>query len=179
MCTGASLAVAAVLAAPPAHAELRGSEWPCRPFVAATKTWEHEEGGEHAPAQPPRSEPAPNLGIVTLPPILVSSNGASEQGSFRWSPRPGLPLLATEREGLSLCLGATCAGPRTLGVGFDPRSPGAIASARVIAGLGPMGVAALALFASPVPKKTSPFALAFSLIFACGGGGLAMRGGWH
>ena len=49
---------------------------------------------------------------------------------------------------------------------------------RLITGLGPMAVAALGLFSSPVATQAHPVAMRLSPMFSGGGGGLEMRCAW-
>ncbi|MDB4935775.1 MAG: hypothetical protein JWP87_2747 [Labilithrix sp.] len=115
---------------------------------------------------------------VTTPPFfLVMPISLSRQKSFRSITQlpPPLPIDLTAL-GKPLCLGASCA-PKHTALDSDGNPAGAAESARIISGLG-IGAKALALFSSPVPKRSSSIAMGVSPMFAFGGGGLEMRCVW-
>jgi hypothetical protein len=74
---------------------------------------------------------------------------------------------------MALCV--TCELPH-MGVDVDPKTATPTASTQAIEAIGPIGSAALALFARPVPTRVSPVAMKVLPLFALGGGGLELRG---
>lgn len=74
----------------------------------------------------------------------------------------------------ALCLGAACA---TRLIGVKPRS-GVDETVHVIRGLGPLGTAALGLFAAPTLKDQDSIALRLSPMLTLKGGGVEMCGVW-
>jgi hypothetical protein len=156
----ASLSVVAILATARAHAEHMAPEGPPRAFTWTTSL----------------TEPVLRTGMSMGPfmPLPVLSLGVWRRGSFRWSPGP---TLANETRSLGLALCVTCELPH-MGVDVDPRTATPTASRRAIEAIGPIGSGALALFASPVPTRASPVVMRVLPMFALGGGGLELRGGW-
>ena len=78
----------------------------------------------------------------------------------------------------SFCLSAACSFPRTEGLDADPMSSAPNQSRRMIEGIGPIAVAALALFSTPPLKQSQSVVIRVSPMFALGGAGLEMRGAW-
>jgi hypothetical protein len=129
-------------------------------------------------AQPLRMELAPHLRTMTTPFFLLLPIGISGRSSFRSSTRSSTSRMVTfGGDDGPLCLGARCA-PRlgstlTLDAGVAEKA----GSTHAVESIG-IGKAALALFASPIPKKHASAAFGVSPMFACSGAGLEMRISW-
>lgn len=78
----------------------------------------------------------------------------------------------------AMCLGAACGIPRAVDLEIDPKTAGTASGKRLVEGIGPVAVAALAIFAAPVPKRSRALAMAVSPMFALGGAGLELRAAW-
>jgi hypothetical protein len=129
-------------------------------------------------AQPLRMELAPHFRTMTTPFFLLLPIGISGRSSFRSSTRSARSRMVTfGRDDGPLCLGARCA-PRlgsklTLEAGVAEKA----GSTHAVESIG-IGRAALALFASPIPKKHASAAFGVSPMFACSGAGLETRVSW-
>lgn len=147
-----TVAVGAMVATSRAHADL------LRPGVP-TLTW----GGGFSfwmPAYEDRSALAARLRIVWTPSFAAFSTGVSGQAPFRSSPRLSLaPFVAQGGAG-------------------DPSASVKAGSVRLITALGPMGVAALGLFETPLATQAHPVVMRVAPVFGAGGGGLEMRCTW-
>lgn len=174
----ASLSAAALVASAPAHAELTRAEGPRRPFVT-TKAW--DEGSASVKPEKPAetlADEAPRPGAVSIRRFPIFWVGVPGNGSL--GPNTRIVTLVNSPHGdvFTLCLASRCPAPWTLRPDADPASYGASASARVVAGFGAVGAAALALFSSPTPKRYGSLAIRLSPMFAFGGAGLEIRGGF-
>jgi hypothetical protein len=129
--------------------------------------------------QPLRMEVASRAILLTPPFFLLLPIGISGRASFRSSMRArgAERSIVTFGDGDALCLGARCAPRIGASLVLEPGVAEKKGSTAAVASIG-IGKAAIALFASPVPKRSASYAFGFSPMFACGGGGLAMRLAW-
>lgn len=170
-----TVAVVTMLAPSRADAELL---WPSVP----TLTW----GVGIAAWMPPhelRFAPVLRASIVATPAFSAFAIGLSGLAltSFRSDARLGLVLRFPLREPLPLCIGPSCPGQVSSSGPSSDEEASASAKAgsmRLITGLGPVAVAALGLFSTPVATEAHPVVMRVSPMFAFGGGGLEMKCAW-
>ena len=113
--------------------------------------------------------------------VILCSAVPAQAADFIGPPRA--PTTAFESrlaadKSAAMCLDAVCARSRAVNVDVDPQTAGTASGKRLVDGLGPVAVAALALFSAPVPKRTRAMAMAVSPMFALGGAGLELRAAW-
>jgi hypothetical protein len=132
-------------------------------------------------AQPLRMELSPlgpHFRTMTTPFFLLLPIGISGRSSFRSSTRSSTSRMVTfGGDDGPLCLGARCAPRLGSTLTLEPGVAEKAGSTHAVESIG-IGKAALALFASPIPKKNASAAFGVSPMFACSGAGLEIRISW-
>jgi hypothetical protein len=118
----------------------------------------------------------PPFSPLRAPWIGVWREDSRPNGMFTWPPAK----LRMEQPNVAppFCLSAACSFPRTAGLDVDPTSSAPNQSRRMIEGIGPIAVAALALFSTPPLSKSQSLVIRVSPMFALGGAGIELRGRW-
>jgi hypothetical protein len=122
-------------------------------------------------------ELAPHFRTMTTPFFLLLPIGISGRSSFRSITRSSMSRMVTFGGDGPLCLGARCAPRLGSKLTLEPGVAEKAGSTHAVESIG-IGKAALALFATPTPKKNAGAAFGVSPMFACSGAGLEIRISW-